>query len=70
MTAMNKPHVVVDISPAGSVSVDAKCFQGSDCAKATEQIEIVLGGGGRKTKKKKPEFHAPAGARQANKLTF
>lgn len=68
--ANNQPHVVVDISPAGSVTVDAKCFQGSNCAKATEQIEIVLGGGGKKTKKKKPEYHAPAGAKQTNKLTF
>lgn len=65
-----QPHVVIDISPAGSVTVDAKCFSGTGCAKATEQIEIVLGGGGARTKKKKPEFHAPAGGRQSAKLTF
>lgn len=71
MTGLNQPHVVVDISPAGSVTVDAKCFQGSNCAKATEQIEIVLGGGGKKSKKKKPEFFVPAaGGQQKNKLTF
>lgn len=65
-----QPHVIVEISAAGSVTVDAKCFTGSGCAKATEQIEIVLGGGGRKTKKKKPEAFSPAGAKQSAKLTF
>lgn len=71
MTAMNQPHIVVDVSPSGSVTVDAKCFSGSGCGKATEQIEIVLGGGASKTKKKKPEFHAPAaGGKATNKLTF
>lgn len=67
---MNKPHVVVDISPAGSVTVDAKCFTGTGCAKATEQIEQVLGGGQVK-RKKKPEYHAPAATgKQQNKLVF
>jgi hypothetical protein len=68
--SLNKPHVVVEISPAGSISIDAKCFSGSGCAKATEQIEIVLGGGASKTKKKKPEFHAPAGGKQTTKMAF
>ena len=67
---MNQPHIVVEISPAGSVTVDAKCFTGSGCGKATEQIEIVLGGAAKKTKKKKPEAFSPAGAKQSAKLTF
>ena len=51
--------IVIDISPAGSVKIDAQGFQGSGCAKATEQLEIVLGGGTAK-KKTKPEFNMPA----------
>ena len=67
----NQPHIVVDISPAGSVTIDAKCFSGSGCGKATEQIEIVLGGGAAKRSKKKPEFYAPAaGGKVGTKLTF
>lgn len=53
-------EIIVTVTPAGSVSIDAKGFSGSGCAKATEQLEIVLGGQGAKSKKKKPEFFAPA----------
>lgn len=67
---MNQPHVVIDISPAGSVNIDAKCFSGSGCGKATEHLEIVLGGGAAKTKKKKPEAFMPAGAKQSAKQVF
>jgi hypothetical protein len=66
----NTPQVVITISPAGSVTVDAQCFTGSGCAKATEQIEIVLGGAAKKTKKKKPEAFSPQGVKQDAKLTF
>ena len=60
-----KPQIVIDISAAGSVTVDAKCFTGPGCAKATEQIEIVLGGGASRKKTKKPEFFAPASSAKA-----
>lgn len=60
-----KPQIVIDVSPAGSVKIEGKCFQGSACAKATEQIEVVLGGGVSKTRKKKPEFFAPAASGKA-----
>lgn len=64
------PEVIIDISPAGSVKVDAQGFQGKSCTEATEQIEIVLGGAQAK-KKHKPEYYAPAVAgTQANKMTF
>jgi len=68
--SLNKPHVVVEFSPAGSINIDAKCFTGTGCAKATEQIEIVLGGGSAR-KKKKPEYHAPSASnKQTTKLSF
>ena len=62
--------ITVDISPAGSVKIETSGFNGVGCAKATEQIEIVLGGAGRKTKKKKPEFFASPNTKAGNKLTF
>ena len=62
-------QIVVDFSPAGTVKIDVKGFQGSGCASATEQIEIALGGAGAKQRKKKPEFfQTPATTK--NKLTF
>ena len=36
--------IIVDISPAGNVTIDAQGFTGEECVKATEQIEIALGG--------------------------
>lgn len=65
-----KPQIVLEISPAGSITVDAQCFVGANCAKATEQLEIVLGGGAPRKSKKKPEFFSTAGGKQTNKLTF
>lgn len=65
-----QPQLVIDISPAGSVQIDAQCFTGSSCAKATEHIEIALGGSAPKNTKRKPEFSLPAGVGQKNKLTF
>ena len=61
-------EVIIDISAAGSVNIEAKGFTGNACAKATEEIEIVLGGEGKKTKK--PEFFNPATNAVGNKLTF
>jgi hypothetical protein len=57
-------QVIVNISPAGTVKADAKGFSGSECTKATEQIEVVLGGIA--TTKKKPEYFAPPSASGTN----
>lgn len=63
-------QVVVEITPAGSIKVDAKGFKGQGCQKATEQIEIALGGAGVKSKKKKPEFFAAPSTKAGTKQTF
>lgn len=55
---MDKQTITIDISPAGSIKIDANGFTGTACDKATEQIELVLGGGQVK-KKSKPERHMP-----------
>lgn len=55
---MSQPTLVIDISPSGNVQIDAQGFQGNSCAKATEQIELVLGGANKK-RSEKPEFFAP-----------
>lgn len=62
-------EIVIDLSPGGGVKIEANGFTGTSCAKATEQIEIVLGGGTKR--KEKPAFHAPPlTSAQTNKLTF
>jgi len=61
--------IVIDISPAGSVKIDAQGFQGCGCAEATEQLELVLGGGQRK-RTEKPEYYQPASTGATTKLTF
>ncbi len=61
-------QVIVTVYPARSVKIDAKGFKGNGCAKATEQIEVVLGGATPRSKKKKPEFFAPAATGVANKV--
>jgi hypothetical protein len=63
-------QIVIDISPAGSVKVDAQGFNGVGCAKATEMIEVAIGGAGQKKKTKKPEYYAPTGQNANNKLAF
>jgi hypothetical protein len=63
-------QVIVDISPAGTVKVDAQGFKGVGCDKATEQIEIALGGTGVKKKTRKPEAFQNPTTNQSNKLTF
>jgi hypothetical protein len=63
--------IEITFNKDGSTSVDAKGFSGSGCEKATEQIEIVLGGSGQKKKTTKPEYFAPASTQGVvNKLTF
>ena len=64
------PEIVISITPAGTASVDAKGFKGGTCDKATEQIELVLGGHAKRTKKRKPDFYTPAGNNVRDKLTF
>jgi len=49
--------ITVMIAPDGSTKVDVDGMQGSGCATATHQIELVLGGGGKR--KEKPEFQMP-----------
>jgi hypothetical protein len=63
-------EIVIDITPAGSVVVEAKGFKGVGCDKATEQIEIAIGGTGERGKKRKPEAYSQPSTSQANKLTF
>lgn len=64
-------QVIVNISPAGTVNIDVDGFKGGACAKATEQIEIALGGANAGIKKKKPDFFcAPASTGQTIKRTF
>lgn len=63
------PQVTVNITRAGLVKMDAQGFTGTSCADATEQLELVLGGGVRK-RDRKPEYHMPTGVQVDNKLTF
>ena len=63
-------QVIIDISAAGTVKVEAQGFKGVGCDKATEQIEISLGGEAGKDKKRKPEFYQSPSTAQSNKLTF
>lgn len=67
---MAQKQVIIDITAAGSVKVEAQGFKGVGCDKATEQIEIAIGGVGVKKKTKKPEYYAGAGQKNDNKLTF
>ena len=67
---MNKETILVDISPAGNVKIEAQGFAGNGCAVATHDLEVHLNGGTKK-RKEKPEFYAPGvSTRQGNKLTF
>lgn len=50
-------QIIVNVSPAGNVVIDAVGFKGKGCAKATEQIEIMLGGEAKKDTK--PEYSLP-----------
>ena len=63
-------QVVIDITPAGSVKVEAQGFNGVGCDKATEMIEIAIGGAGAKKKTKKPEYYVPGGQSNHNKNVF
>ncbi len=62
------PQVNVRISPAGVVTFDVNGVQGQGCEKLTEQVEIHLGGGAKKTTK--PEYHMPDSTTVGATLTF
>lgn len=62
-------QIVVDISPAGNVTLDAQGFRGDQCEKATQHIEIVLGGGMQR-KRKDDYYKPPLATGQDHKLTF
>lgn len=67
---MRQEEIIIDISPGGGVKIDAKGFTGKSCTEATEQIELVLGGGTVK-RKDKPEYYAPPETtRQSTKTSF
>lgn len=63
-------QVVIDITPAGSVKVEAQGFNGVGCDKATEMIEVAIGGAGSKKKTRKPEYYVPGGQANQNKNVF
>ena len=63
-------EIVITISPAGNAKIDAQGFIGKSCADATEQIEIVLGGGVLKKKTPKPEYYMPETTGQHHKAVF
>ena len=67
---MDGEKIVIDISPAGGVTIDAQGFKGKSCTKATEQIELVLGGGAVKRKEKPSYYAPPASTVQSVKSTF
>ena len=50
--------IIIDISPAGASKIEAQGFQGTGCAIATREMELVLGGGSVK-RKEKPEYYSP-----------
>jgi hypothetical protein len=55
---MSQKQLVIDITPAGSVKIEAVGCTGDECVKASEPLEIVLGGVSKR--QEKPEFYAPA----------
>ena len=62
--------ITISVTPAGTPTIDLQGFTGGSCVKATEQIEIALGGGGQKKRDFKPEFHMPDGIQQNNEQKF
>lgn len=63
--------IVVDISPTGTVKIDASGFKGKSCTEATQTIEVALGGMVKGSDRKhKPEFFAPASTSKAQTRVF
>lgn len=63
--------IVVEVSAAGNVKIDAQGFKGRACSTETRDLELVLGGGtAKKSTKYKPEFSMPASSGTNVKSTF
>jgi hypothetical protein len=63
--------IVVEVTAAGNVKIEAQGFKGRACSTETRDLELVLGGGtAKKDTKYKPEFSMPAGNRNSVKSTF
>jgi hypothetical protein len=62
--------ITIDITPAGSTKIEANGFEGCGCTEATEHIELVLGGGQKKTTPKPEMYAAPMSTAQGIKRTF
>jgi Protein of unknown function (DUF2997) len=55
--------IIIEVSPAGEVKIEAVGFKGAACEKATAALEKALGApSGRK---RKPEYHAAGATSQA-----
>lgn len=63
-------QIIIDITPAGTVKIDAQGFNGVGCDKATQEIELAIGGAAPKSKKKKPEYFVPGGQANTTKQAF
>jgi hypothetical protein len=50
-------EIKIVISPDGTTKLDVEGMQGQACANATQHLELVLGGQGKRSEK--PEFYAP-----------
>ena len=53
----------IDISPDGTVKIEAIGYKGNACEAATKEIEAILGGQ-IKSKVRKPEFYQTVAATQ------
>lgn len=62
-------QININISPAGNTVIDACGFTGTGCIEATQQIEIVLGGQGKKVDKPE-QFKPPISTEQHQQMKF
>jgi hypothetical protein len=66
-----KETVTIRIDEVGNTVIDADGYQGRACSTATHEIEIAIGGTGKKKTSHKPEFfQAPVGTKQTVKRAF
>jgi hypothetical protein len=59
-------ELLIDISAAGSVKIEAVNCTGDECVKLSEPIEIVLGGV--QVRKEKPEYYQNPGVSTAQSI--
>jgi hypothetical protein len=66
---MSQKEIEITIFRDGTSKVDAKGFAGVGCQKATEAIEVALGGldPANRSDSKKPDFYATTGNTQTQK---